>query len=740
MAGNILKIKPHINRTTKHTSPIQWYGMLFFPFLLCVVLFFAVRHVINQQIQDHAELTATQFYIQSSGMIREIYLYSDALVNDATFVNLINVTDANDLDTMDFCAFIRNSMSKSSYINHVYIVNDRLDSIYSDEGYFSRSSLDAILSKLGLNVSEYMPSSAFDASDRKIVNAGNISPFCFVPLLSKDGKDRIGTAIITLSSTEFLRNFYMLDASLCCIFNEDFFISSYPAQINSPRINWSNPGEVSSLLGQPVTCVYRKMSDYTYMVAISNSDYNKPLMIIIVAFLLYAAAFIAVQLFSILRMARRRKAEVSALINALPEYSGTAEYSAVLPEIRRLLKEHQEQRAKVQQQVQERNLRYILYGHSQSIISDEFIESAGIPDPFDKIYHVVCFYLRDIDSSTAFNTGKHTESMDLAHLTLRSVIEGILEPGIGFTSCADIDSLVVVFWSKNTENFNTQVLEICKKAIEILLLSYNVSTHASVSSPFTDIRRLDDAFSKTKYLAKLNSSVESQDPLMLHEEFAGANDTVISPDFIRQKQILINSILAQKYQLVPDIVQSILEKSVSPLKDLNLARIRLHSVANLLVEAILSSNVIDLSFEDITQQFNRAGTAAELNVVTQKYFSQISAIVEESATENEIIRRAREYIDTNLSDHNLNVSAICEAIDISTQRLTRLFQLHLGLTVAEYMNQQRIERSKTLLRKKPEMSVAQIAESIGYNNTHSLTRNFRKLEGLTPTEYRELRI
>jgi YesN/AraC family two-component response regulator len=56
------------------------------------------------------------------------------------------------------------------------------------------------------------------------------------------------------------------------------------------------------------------------------------------------------------------------------------------------------------------------------------------------------------------------------------------------------------------------------------------------------------------------------------------------------------------------------------------------------------------------------------------------------------------------------------------------------------MNTRRIERAKELLRQNPNMNVAEIAEAVGYNNTPSLTRNFRKLEGLTPSEYRALRL
>lgn len=717
----------------------QYLQLLLLPFLLCVVLFVAVHFVTSKQIKAHAEQTATQFYVQSSSMLRELHLFGEALTSNTTFMEMISANDPKDVDPQRFCAFIRDSMNKSSYIHHVYVVNDRLNGIYSDEGYFSKGSLPSLLSKLGMGIDEFISVSDSSDAGRQLINSSSFAPYCFVPLVNSAGENA-GTALVALNMTEFLKNFYLLDASFCCIFDDQLYISSLPTLTVPEKFDWRNENNISSLVGEPVTCVYRETSDYTYLVAIANSEYNQPLLIIIGCFSLYAAAVFLFQFFSLRKISVKRKTEINSLIDALPEYQGEASYAAVIPEVKKSLSEYQKNKNEVPQ-TQERNLRYILYGHNQYTISEEFIISAGIPSPFERWYYVANFFLRDISSSSVFDIGKPSTGTELASLILRSVLEGQLGADLGSAFCSDTNSLVAVFWADNPQGFKERISEISLSAADLLFKNYNVSVQIMLSSPFQDIQKLSNAFNTTRELNEFSHSIDSNRQMILHEDLLIRGNSMIAPDFIRQEQILINTLIAQKFHQIPDMVQSILEKSApSSQLDYDLARCRLRSIANILTEAVLSTNPENIPAEDIVHEFRHAKTAAELNAITEKHFTYLSQQIEESADENEIVRKACEYISDNICDHNLNVSAICESVEVSAQRLTRMFRLHFDMTIAEYISTRRIEHSKELLRNHPELNVAQIAEIVGYNNTHSLARNFRKLEGLTPSEYRELRL
>jgi AraC family transcriptional regulator len=59
----------------------------------------------------------------------------------------------------------------------------------------------------------------------------------------------------------------------------------------------------------------------------------------------------------------------------------------------------------------------------------------------------------------------------------------------------------------------------------------------------------------------------------------------------------------------------------------------------------------------------------------------------------------------------------------------------LGVPPHRYHMARRMDRAKSLLQK-PALSVTQIGVQIGFRETSSFTRAFRKFAGVTPTAYR----
>ena len=93
------------------------------------------------------------------------------------------------------------------------------------------------------------------------------------------------------------------------------------------------------------------------------------------------------------------------------------------------------------------------------------------------------------------------------------------------------------------------------------------------------------------------------------------------------------------------------------------------------------------------------------------------------------------FIDANLQD-NLCIKLLCEKFYISKNRLYDAFQKNLGCTVTSYINERRIRTAKKLLEQSDD-SVRQIAEAVGIYNYTYFYKLFKKLTGVTPTEYRK---
>ena len=108
-----------------------------------------------------------------------------------------------------------------------------------------------------------------------------------------------------------------------------------------------------------------------------------------------------------------------------------------------------------------------------------------------------------------------------------------------------------------------------------------------------------------------------------------------------------------------------------------------------------------------------------------------------AAGSEDVVSRACDYIASHLSDYNLSVPEVAEALEISVTHLSRLFRKKMNITIGEYINTTRIDRAKELLSGTSD-TVAKISEQVGYSNTMTFTRNFRRYVNLTPSEFRTL--
>lgn len=93
------------------------------------------------------------------------------------------------------------------------------------------------------------------------------------------------------------------------------------------------------------------------------------------------------------------------------------------------------------------------------------------------------------------------------------------------------------------------------------------------------------------------------------------------------------------------------------------------------------------------------------------------------------------FIDANLQA-DLSIKQLCKRFYISKNRLFAIFRENLGCTVVGYINEQRIKRAKDLLKHSND-SVFNIAEKVGIYNYTYFCKLFKKLSGVTPTEYRK---
>ena len=121
-----------------------------------------------------------------------------------------------------------------------------------------------------------------------------------------------------------------------------------------------------------------------------------------------------------------------------------------------------------------------------------------------------------------------------------------------------------------------------------------------------------------------------------------------------------------------------------------------------------------------------------VSIIDAPQQAQVDPLEEEAPS---VISQVATHIRDHFSDPELSISAIAEAFDMPTARLSLAFKEAMKMSPLEYLTLLRVERSKELLRA-TELSIKDIAAEVGYYDASSFIRRFKQMTGVTPLQYR----
>ena len=100
------------------------------------------------------------------------------------------------------------------------------------------------------------------------------------------------------------------------------------------------------------------------------------------------------------------------------------------------------------------------------------------------------------------------------------------------------------------------------------------------------------------------------------------------------------------------------------------------------------------------------------------------------------VLQAMSYIGEHYSDPNITVAEIAQSIGISEGHLSHTFKKETDYTLLNYLTRYRIHKAMELLRD-CRLKVYEIAEQVGYRDITYFSSTFKKVVGMSPSEFQD---
>ncbi|OUS67672.1 hypothetical protein B1748_35935 [Paenibacillus sp. MY03] len=159
-----------------------------------------------------------------------------------------------------------------------------------------------------------------------------------------------------------------------------------------------------------------------------------------------------------------------------------------------------------------------------------------------------------------------------------------------------------------------------------------------------------------------------------------------------------------------------------------------------IINALLKT-VNDLKLKINIKDFGAFGAMenrVELFAKVERFIGTVCEwIAEQRQLKSEqFVRDLLQYVHDNFTDYELSLEKMSGTFGISIYALSKLFKEEIGIGFKDYVIDLRMEKAKAILQKSDE-SIGTITRHVGYANDSHFIKTFKKIVGVTPSQYRE---
>ncbi len=378
---------------------------------------------------------------------------------------------------------------------------------------------------------------------------------------------------------------------------------------------------------------------------------------------------------------------------------------------------------------------------SDNIPVDEALSSFEIN--FNSQYFaVMLFYIEDFSHLfSGDDQEKPMDKMKLAQFIIANVVEELAAKRhrAFMTETDGLPACLINISEDLPEANRQQLLEIAATANRFIGEEFNIDFTVSISSIHQGLTSISKAYQEA--LEALEYKMVMGDGQIVRYDDIKLSQRIYDYP-LQMEQQLLNFIKAGDFENAKCIVTEIMQNNLSKEGfSVQMARCLLFDLVSTMIKALYDTGPIaDNSFiEDLNpvDRLFHSKAVVEMKFHTMDVLWDICRYIKahDKDRDNRLSEEVKQYAEIHYGDVGLSVSSIAEEFNLTTPYLSTKFKQQTGEGLSDYINRVRINKSKQLL-KEQRLGISDIAGLVGYNNSNSFIRAFKRYEGITPGKYK----
>ncbi|NMB95470.1 MAG: helix-turn-helix transcriptional regulator [Clostridiaceae bacterium] len=190
----------------------------------------------------------------------------------------------------------------------------------------------------------------------------------------------------------------------------------------------------------------------------------------------------------------------------------------------------------------------------------------------------------------------------------------------------------------------------------------------------------------------------------------------------------------ESLKMVSDILNYNLKKNVNSFY-IKLLCMEIVNLSIKLLIGIYNNTPEEIDTAGVYYQLENCNSIEDYEFVCSKFIEDILSYISENKKEDDyIIDFITKYVEEHYTE-DIYLDLFSEKLNLSTAYISSYFKTKTGINLTDYINNYRIKKSIELIENS-QLKVKDIALRVGFSNSNTFIRLFKKFSGFTPQEYR----
>jgi YesN/AraC family two-component response regulator len=215
---------------------------------------------------------------------------------------------------------------------------------------------------------------------------------------------------------------------------------------------------------------------------------------------------------------------------------------------------------------------------------------------------------------------------------------------------------------------------------------------------------------------------------------------------MEMEQKLINSIKVGDLQQAMNLVATVFTNFASGKVGVKLAKCMMLDIVSTIIKALNSEGILmECQFmteknpmQHLLECRNSHEIKREIELILQDVCFLVNERKKNCGKNDHLVLKVEALLRERYRDVNMSLTQLAADLQMNPKYLSSLYKEATGVSIVDLLSRIRVTNAKKLLRETG-LSIAEVASQVGYCNSNALIRAFKRVEGITPGQFKELK-